>query len=575
VAVVAALVFLLVVLPPSVARAVVTGTVVEAGKTIPDAVVRLDPETPPPPVTAAHDRAQDPNPRAGEIPVVVRTGTNGSFQVEPRSGWHGSLVVSVAHERFRSPDMPTGRDSALGEVKLEGGRQCIRVSVDGGRQWVCERDQWRYAQPAALVAQARTPAAGRADADPIHTQWAMKTIGLAPSSAGAPLTPVIVAVIDSGLDYAHPHLKPDNIWRQTGSAEARYPDAVIGWNFVAESNEPWDDYGHGTFVAGLIVAINPAARIMPLKVLDKFGGGRVSAISEALVYAVDHGARVVNLSLGSAGLTQVEQAAVDYARSKGVLVVTAAGNQGVDTAGFGPAGLRGVMTVAATDANDKKPPFGNWGQQVAISAPAVDVISLRARGSDLILATTGGKDYVAGSNVLGADGWFFKATGTSFATPLVAGAASLLLSRRPTLTTEQVERMLVESADDVEVPGWDQFTGAGRLNVARALQADPDYFLTAKISRIAAASVEGRTVINVFGAVGGSRLERYEIQLGQGATPSTWKTVASVQAAPATGDLLGSIPSREIHSKGTWTIRLVAQDAAKKTKESRASLTVR
>ena len=213
---------------------------------------------------------------------------------------------------------------------------------------------------------------------------------------------------------------------------------------------------------------------MPIKVMDGFGGGLNSDIGAAVIYAVDRGARVINLSVGTKGRSLLHQDVVDYARSRGVVLVAAAGNEGENVDTYTPAGARGVLSVAALDQNDKKPAFGNWGQNVSIAAPGVDIVSWRARASDFVLVVTGGKDYKAGDNIMAGDRWLYRASGTSFAAPFVAGAAALLFALNPNLTGRQVERMLVESADDVEVPGWDQITGAGRLNIARAALSNPN-----------------------------------------------------------------------------------------------------
>ncbi len=407
------------------------------------------------------------------------------------------------------------------------------------------------------------------------SQWAFKKLGLPLQVPRGRLAPVTVAVIDTGLDYRHPVIQPENLWANPRpGSDPEYPDDVIGWNFIEDHNNPWDDNGHGTFVAGLILAINPAARIMPLKAMGTFGDGLNSAISRAILYAVEHGARVINVSVGAKGLSAVQQEVVDYARGQGALVIVAAGNEGIDTSGYSPAGVRGVITVSATDQNDKKPPFGNWGQNVALAAPGVDIVSLRARGTDFVLVASEGKDYKAGANFVGRDRWLYRATGTSFSAPLVSGAAALLLSLYPNLTPGQVERMLVESADDIEVPGWDQFTGAGRLNIARALFSNPNDFLTARVSAIQPVQARGQTLIRISGTASGNRLASFQIQLGQGDSPTGWKTVVTEKGKNVEGAVLAEIPVKEITARGKWTVRLVVQDSSGKTREARGTLDV-
>ena len=523
---------------------------------------------------------------AGGTPTVTRSDSQGLFMlVTPTvtdglgSGVPSAGVTSnvrprirCAHGSARSPQilLTSPTLTTIGDVVLRSEVPCWK-SVVGQ---TCHRDHHYNAQPAAIQVAMQGTATAASPAG-IDAQPALRKIGLPVNVPRQSLQPVIVAVIDSGLDWAHPHLAPENIWRNPApGVEPAFPDDQIGWNFVGKNNLPWDDFGHGTFVAGLIVAVNPAARIMSLKVLDEFGGTWASSVAQAIEYAANRGARVINASLGGEGLSPMVQAAIDHARSRGAVVIVAAGNGGINAATWGPVSQRGVLAVAATDPADRRAAFGNWGQSVDLAAPGVDIVSLRARWSDFLLVSSGGKDYTAGANITGADRWLFRASGTSFAAPLVAGAASLLVSRDPNLTPRQVERMLLESADDVEVPGWDQFTGVGRLNVARALQADPNYSLSARVSRVAPTRDSGQVVVQVLGTAQGTRLQRYEIQIGQGTDPKQWKTVVTERDRSVGDGLLGNIPIREITARGQWTIRLLAHDAAGRVKEARGSLNV-
>ncbi|ALA60508.1 S8 family serine peptidase [Nitrospira moscoviensis] len=430
---------------------------------------------------------------------------------------------------------------------------------------------------------------------PFLDQWYLRTLGFLPKGGGRSAwdietgitRPVIVAVLDTGLDYYHPDIPRSSLWLnltlKPGESPDGYENDVIGWNFVDHTNNPWDNDGHGTFVAGIIGAaadngqgiagINWGVKIMPLKVLNVFAHGKAFNLARAIVYAVDHGARILNLSIEGEQLTRTEQLAIDYAYNRGALIVVAAGNQASDTDGRGPAGLRNVLTVASVDLNDKRAPFSNWGKHVKIAAPGVDILSLRARRTDFNLLT-GAEGYKAGESFVGPHGQFMRSSGTSFSAPMVSGVASLIWAKYPNLTNVQVERMLLESADDVEEPGWDNYTGAGRLNAVAALKADPNYFLTAKVSQVGPVKIDGKTAIQVSGSAVGSRLKSYELQLGQGETPPAWKTVAKVDGKSVEDGVLGTFPVKEITAKGKWMIRLVAQDGTK-TKEARGTLDVK
>ncbi len=433
-------------------------------------------------------------------------------------------------------------------------------------------------------------------------QWGHWKVGLTPMGGGKSAwdietgekNSVVVAMVDTGLDYIHPEIAKKNVWINTKETPGNgvdddkngFVDDVIGWNFIENNNNPWDNDGHGTFTAGIIAAtihngegiagINRGVKIMPLRALNFLGRGSGSHIVQALVYAADNGARIANISIEQLETekSQALQWAVDYAYKKGVLVVVAAGNQGHDTAAISPSGLEHVITVAATDHDDKRMGFSNWGKYIKMSAPGEEILSLRARRTDL-LVMAGSKEYQAGRAFLGSDAKYYHATGTSFSAPFVTGVASLILAKNPKLTAAQVERMLLMSADDIEAPGWDQFTGYGRLNARKALEADPDYYLYAEVHRLTTARQAGGAVVHVYGTAGGSQLDRYEIQLGQGADPAQWRTLITERGRAVEGNVLGTFPVREITSRGEWTVRLLVHDTARKTRESRAPLNVK
>lgn len=226
-------------------------------------------------------------------------------------------------------------------------------------------------------------------------------------------------------------------------------------NFISDNNDPMDDYGHGTHVAGIIGAagnngrgvsgISWNARIMPLKFISSEGYGVVSDGIEAIDYAVRNGARVINASFGSYNSSLSERLAIDAARQAGVLFVAASGNNGSDndTAPFYPASydLDNIISVAASDANDSLAPISNYGRSsVHIAAPG-----------GMVLSTIPG-------------GYAYD-TGTSMAAPMVSGAASLLLSHDPSLTYLQAKGRILGSADQISLP----IVTSGRLNAYRAL----------------------------------------------------------------------------------------------------------
>lgn len=426
-------------------------------------------------------------------------------------------------------------------------------------------------------------------------QWAIKRVGLtlgadsAWTRLGPDPQPVTVAVIDTGLDWNHLDFSYDNIWKNPGETPDNgvdddgngYVDDIIGWDFMAGTNNPWDHDGHGTIVAGIIAAdggndigmagINPHARIMVLKALNAFGHTRASYVAEAVVYAADNGARVINLSVGGPTLTRIETAAIAHARARGVVVVVAAGNEGVNVAEFGLAGADGVLTVGATNLDDSHPNFSNWGAGVDIAAPGVDVLSLRARRTDTML---GIKDvpYEAGSAYVGEDRRYYRVSGTSFSTPIVAGVASLVLSARPELTAEQVEAILVQSAEDIQTPGVDQFSGAGMVDARAALAMDPAFRIEASITGLEVVQGAAGPVVRVRGSAGADRFGSARIEVGRGERPTAFTPVLPGVAA-ATG-ALGDIPADAFRGAAVWTVRLVVTHADGRTREARYVLDV-
>jgi len=257
---------------------------------------------------------------------------------------------------------------------------------------------------------------------------------------------IVVAVVDSGVDYTHPDLD-DNIWRNAGEIAGNgidddrngYIDDIRGWDFVASDNNPMDlEFdGHGTHIAGAIAAernnfgitgVAPNAKIMPVRVLPAFGGASFNNMAAGIRYAADNGANVINLSLGNEFLSSnVVNNAIQYANNKGSVVVMAAGNSGIDQPAYparnadswgiavGSIDVRGRMADISNRAGSRPLDY--------LVAPGVEIVS-----------TTPDEDYELRS-------------GTSFATPHVAGVAALVLNANPTLTPAQVEYILTTTAN--------------------------------------------------------------------------------------------------------------------------------
>jgi subtilisin family serine protease len=278
------------------------------------------------------------------------------------------------------------------------------------------------------------------DTTPNDSDWPFQTglrvVGLPRAwdiTHGSPR--VVVAVVDTGVDPNQPDLR--------GAL-------VPGANFVDRNAEPRDDHGHGTAVAAIIAArtenrqgiagICWSCSVMPVKVLDSNGSGDDSEIAAGIVWAVDHGAQVINLSLGGPGDTPELSAALAYAAGKGVIVIAAAGNGSTDQQFF-PAADPNALSVAGTTTSDRAYFWSNFGSWVDVAAPGCNIAPLLSGG-------------------------YGTFCGTSSATPIVAGIAALAFSARTSASAGEVEQALEQTA--TPVPGFVHF---GRVNAPDVLGA--------------------------------------------------------------------------------------------------------
>ncbi|MBN2019514.1 MAG: S8 family serine peptidase [Sedimentisphaerales bacterium] len=260
---------------------------------------------------------------------------------------------------------------------------------------------------------------------------------------------VIVAVVDSGVDYTHPDLD-DNMWVDS--------NGFCGYDFINDDNDPLDDTGHGTHCAGTIAAEGDNglgitgvcwnAKIMALKFLGIDGYGTSTDAISAFYYAIENGADIISNSWGGDDYMETMQEAINYAHSQGVVVVASAGNDN-STEPHYPAHYDHVISVAATNSNDEKASFSTYGDWVDIAAPGVDILSLRAN------ATFMDTPYGCHTTIM---------SGTSMACPHVAGACALLLSVYPEIDVNEAEQVLLQSTDPISP----EICISGRLNLHQA-----------------------------------------------------------------------------------------------------------
>jgi hypothetical protein len=253
------------------------------------------------------------------------------------------------------------------------------------------------------------------------------------------------------------------------------------------------------------------------------------------------------------------------------VIVVAAGNEGSDAGGFSPAGLERVIAVASTDAADRRAAFSNWGAMIDVAAPGTDVLSLRARRTDLMHSIPG-VEYESREAWVGDDQRYVRTSGTSFSAPIVAGVASAILSRRPDLTAEQVERMLLHTAQDIETPGFDQYTGYGLVDARAALAADPGFFVTARITGVKVVRVDGDPVVRVLGSTDADALERAWLAIGRGAEPNDWQRVSPDLTAPVRQGVLHDVPAESFRGSPVWMLRLITEHENGTRREARFRL---
>lgn len=290
--------------------------------------------------------------------------------------------------------------------------------------------------------------------------YAPELMGVAAAMTCASGAGVTVAIIDSGLDPDHPafaNTARRGEWNAFSNQDGAGNVDDIGNSEDDDGDALIDEMtGHGTHVAGIVVQIAPGATIMPIKALDSDGGGQAFYLARAMYRALDHNADVINLSLGSTANTRIVREASDDALSRGVFVAAAAGNAGPSGPREYPATLDGVFGVAATDRQDRAADFSSTHASLALSAPGADVVS--AFPIDQPPDNKLGSPYALWS-------------GTSMATPWIAGAAALLLDRNPGWSPNQIAAQLRTTAAPIN--GSAQGTGSGRLDAGAAVGCEP------------------------------------------------------------------------------------------------------
>lgn len=344
-----------------------------------------------------------------------------------------------------------------------------------------------------------------------------------------------IAVIDSGVDGTHPDLAGR---------------LVAGWNFLGANSNTSDVLGHGTAVAGTIAAatnnltgvagVTWANPIMPLVVLNSSDYASYSDIASAIMYAADRGARVINVSIGGTSASSTLQSAVDYAWNKGAVVFASAMNNSNSTLNY-PAACNNVVAVSATNDADTLASFSNYGTWITLSAP----------GNNILTTNRGG----------GYGYWY----GTSFASPIAAGAAALALALRPSLSAAALVNLLQTNSDDLGAPGYDASFGWGRINLARVVNAAAAMVLTPPAVSIASPAA-GATVSGTVTVSGTS--------IGPNGITSVQLAVDGNVASTVSGPSFSFAWASGTAAAGSHTLKVTVSDSTGLTGSASVTVTV-
>ncbi len=476
-----------------------------------------------------------------------------------------------------------------GEPVLSDGR-AHRPSRGGVSQWMIYRTTGHPpevaealravgldAQPNYLYRPLAAP-----DDPRLGEQWALENIGFGEVweyLRDASRDSVIVGVIDTGVDYAHPDLN-GRMWRNLSEVNGLpgvdddgngYVDDHIGWDFtdapgigatgdfLDRDNDPADAYGHGTSVAGVVAAeaddgvgiagVAPTARIMALRAGAEFefGGAFLQEddIASAIVYGVENGAQVINMSFGDLVSTPLMHDAMRFAAEGGVVLVGSAGNER-STGLLYPAAYDEVIAVGSIDVENELSHFASWGDNMDLVAPGSGILTLNFDGQY-------------------AHGW-----GTSLSGPHVTAACAILLSLAPELTPLEVRSMIRAATIDIGEPGWDPLFGAGRLYLPTLLGVS-----TAPVVEITAPERPDGADASVDWSfhVTGIPPIAWHLDYGPGTDPRAWTASSSGVVEVPDASLGGELETAELPDT-VYAFRLTATDAVGNTREDRTLLSV-
>ncbi len=421
----------------------------------------------------------------------------------------------------------------------------------------------------------------------LSEQWALNKIqafdawNITPGSDS-----VLLGIIDTGIDYKHPDLKnkifynPGEMGLDKNGKDKRFNgvdddnngfiDDYMGWDFTNRvgfpfdstsgdylkwDNDPDDEQGHGTAIAGIagaetnnisgVAGVAPNIKILNLRAFDPSGYGDEDDVASAILYAVKMGVKVINMSFGDVSYSYVLKDVIKYAYSKNVVLVASSGNSGDDQPHY-PSGYSEVISVGNSTEDD----------YVAFSSSYGSTLDMVAPGS-LILSTS-------------RSGSYSVVSGTSASAPFVSAAASLILSLG-NFTNEEVKQILKSTSDDIDMPGWDIKSGAGRLNLYRALSVLAPSVIKFNYPRQDFAT--NRDTLQISATILSAYFIKYDLFLGQGLNPNNWTQLIQDGQNQFAKKNIYTLDTKTLQDT-SYTLRLVVYLSNSRTLEERVIIHV-
>lgn len=411
-------------------------------------------------------------------------------------------------------------------------------------------------------------------------QWGLEKIEAQRGWDYAQGEDIVVAVVDSGIDYTHEDLA-GNLWFNNDDPlgdvpdqcdRVAYPEIDLadddcngyvddyrGYDFTEceqysdegcdlskeADNDPMDGYYHGTHVAGIIAAVGDngvgiagvslKSKLMPVKGLNDQGYGLISELAEGIVYAAMNGAHVINNSWGctrGCPSRPIIEDAVRFAHALGKVIVFAAGNSSGDVSYFSPQNMQETITVAALDVNDERSLYSNFGDLIDVAAPGDDIFS----------------------TVLQDEG-YRRVSGTSMAAPHVSGLVALILSQNPSLSNEEVRSIIRVTSEDVKDPGFDKFSGYGRINAFHALRLDT--IVRSEIQSPGDLSIVNKDEVSVdiIGSADGPTFDHYQLSVKKDLGQEEWEPLGEPGLFPVSESVINAWDVEDLDS-GLYHIQL-------------------